>query len=88
MELDEVADRDVAARFAGQQVTATGQAAIGSRGQVTSLVGARIEHFVVPAWKAPQVPELSGLQQSQPDLACVDGIDEDEVAAFLELIGR
>ena len=87
VELDEVADLDVAARF-GQQVTAMGQAVIGSRGQVTSLVGARIEQFVMPAWETPQVPELRGLQQSQPDVAGVDGIDEDEVAAFLELIGR
>ena len=88
VELDEVADPDVAARFVGQQVTATGEAVLGSRDQVTSLVGARIEQFVMQGWEAPQAPEFSGRQQPQPGVAGVDGIDEDEVAAFLELICR
>lgn len=88
VQLDDVADLDHSARFVGQQVTATGDAVLGSRGQVTTLVGARIEQLVMPGWEARQVPELSGLQQGQHDVSGVDGIDEDEVAAFLELIGR
>lgn len=88
VQLDEVADLDAAGPLVGRQVTATGEAVLGSRGQVTTLVGARIEQFVMPDWEAPQVPEISGLQQAQHDVSGVDGIDEEEVAAFLDLIGR
>ncbi|MFP5021908.1 hypothetical protein [Pseudonocardia phyllosphaerae] len=86
--LEDVVGVDDASRLIGQQVTATGEAVLGSRGQVTMLVGARIEQLDMPDWTAPEMPDL-GPRPARTDGA-VGGldVDDDEVSAFLELIGR
>ena len=86
--LDEVADLDMAVRFVGDQVTATGRALLGGRGQVTTLVGARIERLVMPNWATPRILEACGIRRTRDVMSGVDGVDEQEVAAFLGLIGR
>ncbi|MCM3849990.1 hypothetical protein ND486_27750 [Pseudonocardia sp. DR1-2] len=86
VQLDTVANVDEAARLVGGQVTATGEAVLGARGQVVSLVDATVERLQMPSWTAPS---LDGMDFSRTPLTGgVEGVDEDEVAAFLELIGR
>ncbi|GAA1383910.1 hypothetical protein GCM10009613_13970 [Pseudonocardia kongjuensis] len=86
VQLETVLNVDEAARLVGGQVTATGEAVLGARGQVLSLVDATVERLELPSWTAPS---LEGVDFSRtPLIGGVEGVDEDEVAAFLELIGR
>ena len=80
-----VADADDAARLAGEIVTATGEAVLGSRGQITSLRTVRIEPAGWRGWAAPSLADVD-FDFSAPPTTGVEGVDDDEVAAFLALI--
>lgn len=88
VQLENVSGLDGAGPLVGRQVTATGDAVLGARGQVTTLFAPRIEPLVMPDWQAAGLPKFSGSVPVECTASGVDGIDEDEVAAFLELIGR
>jgi hypothetical protein len=57
--LDEVTNASEAARHVGTLVTATGDATLGSRSQVVSLLGAVVEATELPTWS--QVPLAEAL---------------------------
>ena len=83
--LEQVARADDAARLAGEIVTATGEAVLGARGQITSLRRVRVEPARWPAWSAPSLADLD-LTVPVPATTGIEGVDDDEVAAFLALI--
>lgn len=83
--LEQVSRAGDAARLAGEVVTATGEAVLGSRGQITSLRRVRIEPTPWPAWAAPSLTDVD-LSSAAPPTTGIDGVDDDEVAAFLALI--
>jgi len=86
VQLDAVANVDEAARLVGEQVTATGDAVLGSRGQITSLEAAFVERLEAPSWVPPRVEDVDFGRRI--DTGGVEGVDDDEVTTFLELIGR
>jgi hypothetical protein len=86
VQLDAVANVDEAARLVGEQVTATGTAVLGSRGQITSLEAAFVERLEAPTWVLPRVEDVDFGRRI--DTGGVEGVDDDELTAFLELIGR
>jgi hypothetical protein len=86
VQLEAVANVDEAARLVGEQVTATGDAVLGSRGQITSLEAAFVERLETPSWVLPRVEDVDFGRRM--DTGGVEGVDDDEVTTFLELIGR
>lgn len=83
--LDQVSDADTVARRVGTLVTATGEAILGSRGQVTTLVGAVIEPTQSPGWTTPSLEDAFHGAEAPAD-GGIDGVDADEVTTFLALI--
>jgi hypothetical protein len=83
--LERVPNADDAARHLGELVTATGDAMLGTRGQVASLIGARVEPTGLPVWTPPTLADVD-FGSAAPSTEGIDGVDDDEVAAFLALI--
>jgi hypothetical protein len=83
--LDDVANATEASRHVGTLVTATGDATLGSRSQVVSLLGAVVEATELPTWS--QVPLAEALVgATAPPTGGIPGVDDDEVSGFLALI--
>lgn len=83
--LDQVVNANDAARLVGDIVTATGEATIGNRGQIVSLIGAVVEPTQLPQWTTAGLADaISGA--SPPPSGGIPGIDHDEVTEFLALI--
>lgn len=83
--LERVTDADEVARLVGELVTATGEAVLGTRGQVVSLVDATVDSTEWPDWTPPSLADVQ-FASTAPAAVGVDGVDDDEVAAFLALI--
>ena len=83
--LERVPNADETARHLGELVTATGEAMLGTRGQVASVIGARVEPVELPDWTPPSLADVD-FGSAAPSTMGIDGVDDDEVAAFLAMI--
>lgn len=83
--LERVEAAEEAARLVGEIVTATGEALLGSRGQITAVTAATIVPAEWPEWTTPSLADVD-LSSSTPPTTGIDGVDDEEVAAFLRMI--
>ncbi len=83
--LEQVTNAADVARLAGDVVTATGTATIGSRGQVVSLTGAEVEATRLPDLAPPPLAEVLA-DAAPPPTAGIADISDEEVTEFLALI--
>ena len=83
--LERVKSAEDAARLVGKVVTATGEAVLGSRGQITGLRAATVAPDEWPEWTTPSLADID-FNFSAPPTTGIKGVDDDEVAAFLRMI--
>ena len=81
--LHDVAHAADAAQLVGRLVTATGDAAFGTRGQMLALYSPHIRATEPPQWSLPRWDPSTA---ARLPAGGVPGVSDDEVAEFLELI--
>jgi hypothetical protein len=83
--LERVKAAEDAARLVGEVVTATGEAVLGSRGQIIGLTTASVVPDEWPDWTPPSLADID-FTFSAPPTTGIEGVDDNEVAAFLRMI--
>jgi len=83
--LDQVANVADAAPLVGDVVTATGEATVGSRGQIVGLTGAVVESTPLPGWTQTALADFIA-DATPPPAGGIVGVSHDEVTEFLALI--
>ena len=86
IDLVEVGDAGAIARLIGEVVTVTGAAVRGPDGRLLGVAATSVAMAALPTWPTPTLPTFDNAKS--PPMTGIDGVDDDEVAAFLALLRR
>ena len=86
IDLVEFGDAGAIARLIGEVVTVTGAAVRGPDGRLLGVAATSVAMAALPTWPTPTLPTFDNAKS--PPMTGIDGVDDDEVAAFLALLRR